>query len=732
MGTLQKLVKRFWLKGKKTDNKGMTLVELICAMAVLGLIGTAVGSVMVVSARNYQRGNNEVTLQQEAQMTANQLQSLVVDATEQIQYTCMAGSTEYDCVNETQAISYGAIAGGDRKLKIRQGEKLYVVAYQSANQQIVYTEYIVAADGSTTPVGDTEQLMTENVTAFSADLSDFAESRSLQLTLSLEKSSRTYSSSYTILARNGMVTTAAEAVAATITTEAELVLEPGQVYPLEAVVVGPADTGVTWTMSGNTSTSTVLTVNPSTGKMEIRVASDERAADISLMVKTTAKKEDGVTPQAQLPVAVHIRRVTAVTLSAVLESGSDMNAGAVYKITADVAGTYLNQVPATAYDADYKQPRDVQWSYIFTNNGYEVGGEDWSWESPSDYFEVLDYSEDGSVSSCYTRIRLKRNMENTLQLLVTAVATHPEGEITLADGVTTRQTNKTAIAYDHVFGNYWFFRNYHDYDGGKIKRGSDDSQGSFTAFGAIKGMLISQYGNGNYKACKYYRFREILSIDAVTGERTYGPWTTWLQTPQNVEDQDINLRPIVTSRFECNKNYQVQIKLCVYNAENGVVLWPSADIPESAYLIDAEVLRIKPTFTSWDFGFTDATQYGTADAPLLIERNGASSVEKALFAFSDCNSIKVDNIKDRIRGKIQKLEGGVWVDADSTEAGFVRNNDVCIAKFYQDGTYRVLVTAENVPYVTYNPATGSYVTGSKNYTLYDETDGSGIFYYKVQ
>ncbi|MBQ7780752.1 MAG: type II secretion system protein [Lachnospiraceae bacterium] len=730
MSTLQKVTKWIFEKKKKADNRGLTLVELVCAMAILGLIGTGVGSVLIVSANNYNRGNNEVTLQQEAQMTANQLENLVVDATEQIQYTCTVGGTEYDCVNEAQALSYGAIAGGDRTLKIKQGDRLYVVAYQSANQQIVYSEYIVAVDGSTSTVA-TNQLMTENVTAFSADLSGFAESRSLQLSLSLEKSGRTYSSSYTITARNGMVTTAAEAVAATITTESEIVLEPSQVYPLEATVVGPADTSVTWTMSGNTSSSTCLALNPSTGKMEIRIATDERASDLYLMVKTVAKKEDGVTPLAQMPVTVHIRRVTAVTLTGELESGTALSAGAVYKITANVSGTYLDQVPATAYDADYKETRDVQWSYLVTNNGYEVGGPDWSWELPSGYYTVLDSSEDGSVSSCYTRIRLERNLENTIQILVTAVATHPEGEVTLADGVTTRQTNKTAIAYDHVFGTYWLFRNYWDFNGGMIKRGSDDSQGSFTAFGALKGMLIAQYGNGDYKARKEYRYREIIYMDPVTGARTYGPWTSWVQTPQNVSDQDINLRPVVTSRFECNKDYQVQIRLSVYDTSNGNVLWPAADTPESAYLIDAEVLRIKPTFNSWDFGFTDATQYGTEAAPMVIAMNGATEVEKTLFSFSNCNSIKVDNIKDRVRGQIQKLEGGVWVDAGSS-AGFVRNNDVCIAKFYETGTYRVLITAENIPYVTYNPATDTYIEGSKNYNLYDEATGSGIFYYKVQ
>lgn len=734
MGTLQKVVKWITQREISKNNKGLTLVELVCAITILSIIGGAVSAVMIVSANNYNRGSNEVTLQQEAQMTANQLESLVVDATEQIKYTCTVGGTEYECINEADALSHGAIVGGDRALEIKQGNRLYVVAFQSANQRIVYSEYLVAGDGSKTAVA-TDQLMTENVTAFSADLSGFAESKSLQLNLSLEKSGRTYSSAYTITARNGMVTTAAEAGAATITTETEIVLEPSQVYPLEVTVVGPADTSVTWSMSGNTSSNTVLVTNPTTGKMEIRIGTDETAADILLMVKTVAKKEDGVTPLAQMPVAVHIRRVTAVTLTAVLESGTNLCAGAVYKITANVSGTYLDQVPASIYDADYKETRNVQWSYIATENGYIVGSPEWTGtEMVDDYFVVLDYSEDGSVSSCYTRIQLKKNLETTRQILVTAVATHPEGEITVenAEGVTTTsQTNKTAIAYGHVFDTYWLFREYYIFDGGMIKRGSDDSQGNFTSFGAIQGMLITQYGNGSYRARKEYRFREIISMDPVTGARTYGPWTSWVQTPQNVSDYDINLRPIVTSRFECNKDYQVQIRLSVYDSDDGDVLWPVEGTPQSAYLIDSEVLKIKPTFSGWDFGFEDLPQAGSQEAPMQIEMNGAEFVEKTLFTFSNCNSIKIDNIKGRTRGVVQKLVDGVWVDAGESIT-YIRNDDACVIKFYETGSYRVLMTAEGIPYVTYNPATDTYYTVYKNYDLYNETTGIGIFYYEVQ
>ena len=72
-------MKRAWTK--KHDNRGLTLVELLCSIAILSVLAVAVGSVLVVSAKNYQRGTSEINLQQEAQLTANQIAELIIDTT---------------------------------------------------------------------------------------------------------------------------------------------------------------------------------------------------------------------------------------------------------------------------------------------------------------------------------------------------------------------------------------------------------------------------------------------------------------------------------------------------------------------------------------------------------------------------------------------------------------------------------------------------------------------------
>ncbi len=74
-------MKRLMKGWKKLGNRGLTLVELICAIAILSLVGTTVGGILIVSAQSYDNGMNEVELQQEAQMVVNQINDLIIDTT---------------------------------------------------------------------------------------------------------------------------------------------------------------------------------------------------------------------------------------------------------------------------------------------------------------------------------------------------------------------------------------------------------------------------------------------------------------------------------------------------------------------------------------------------------------------------------------------------------------------------------------------------------------------------
>ena len=64
----------------KLNNKGYSLVELMLTLFIFGLVMVGVGMIMRTTSASYKSGNAEVTMQTEAQILANQVEELLVDA----------------------------------------------------------------------------------------------------------------------------------------------------------------------------------------------------------------------------------------------------------------------------------------------------------------------------------------------------------------------------------------------------------------------------------------------------------------------------------------------------------------------------------------------------------------------------------------------------------------------------------------------------------------------------
>ena len=53
------------------DDRGMSLVEVLCAVAIFSLVAAVIAGVVTVSARIYRNGVSQTSLQQEAQYLSN-------------------------------------------------------------------------------------------------------------------------------------------------------------------------------------------------------------------------------------------------------------------------------------------------------------------------------------------------------------------------------------------------------------------------------------------------------------------------------------------------------------------------------------------------------------------------------------------------------------------------------------------------------------------------------------
>ena len=68
------------LTQKETDNRGITLVELLVSIAICVIVIGSIVYFMSYSSRNYKNASEDVSLQTEAQTILNQLNSLIMEA----------------------------------------------------------------------------------------------------------------------------------------------------------------------------------------------------------------------------------------------------------------------------------------------------------------------------------------------------------------------------------------------------------------------------------------------------------------------------------------------------------------------------------------------------------------------------------------------------------------------------------------------------------------------------
>lgn len=399
MNWFSKMVHQMY--GRRRDNRGLTLVELICAIAIFSVVATAAGSVLVVSARNYQRGAVEAELQQVAQLAVNQIEDLIIDAN-------------------------AAPGSGAHNLRIEKDGILYEVYLESAERQLQYREYTVGPDG-VTPSSES-QLLADNVDVFNVDMSQFAKNGNVLLHLELSNQDRTYAADFTITSRNGRYAGSTSSFGASIDVVKELVLEPGESYEFPLSVAGNLlNDAVDWTVSQNTSGSTKVEATDA-GKYKISVGLDETAETVMFTVST--QELNGAIPYAFQTVKVHVRRVNSVNISAEKNNTN-------YTLTASVGGTNLASMAGVPTDdllTNYVDPYKVKWEYFITDFSGAFTG-----ENVSNY--ISNIVENGLTTS----FNITGEFDE-FNLLVRATALHPDG------------ANKTHLDYGDVYGEWTLYK----------------------------------------------------------------------------------------------------------------------------------------------------------------------------------------------------------------------------------------------------------------------------------
>ncbi len=429
-----------WLRRMQKNHKGFTLIELICTIAIFSIVVTGVGSAMVISARNYQHGNAELDLQQQAQITANLLTNLIID------------SNPDSIVVESE----GTV------LKVTKESTIYTIS-QSGNRLI----YSIDPDPDPNPEGN---VLAEHVATTDGFKVINVSGGNVDFRLAFETGDNRFASDYHVTPRNGMSDGGTEmSGAVSLYVENRLILEPGQTYDLNVNVSGTAEQGF---MLGDTITGITALAGTEDEKTKINAVESSRCVRLEIGLNERGPIHFEVVsradPSVKMPVDVLIRRVENISVNGFMTGGAVNMAGAKYKVIGPISGTNLDKENGAWYDVDYKDPYKVGWKIEYSNA--EDPSSIWS-----DYFDI-NYGMDGKIP--YAIVTSKRDMTPSCRLRIICTALHPEGKHPVGMAPFLEEgfsTNKTDKKYSTVSG-YWELK-YHGWGRmGTINMGLDPEE----------------------------------------------------------------------------------------------------------------------------------------------------------------------------------------------------------------------------------------------------------------
>lgn len=193
------------INGRKLNNLGFTMVEILIAMAILGVVSLTIYSFMMTGSRFYQRSSADADIQSEAQLVANAISDLIIDCEVNISYD--------EQISNSVNGSGGNVYAQGKTLEIsntnyqflifHDGKRLFYLERRPdpANPS-VYEAYNI----------DNAELLAENITAFNVDLSRVSGQGKgkniVTFTMTYESGGRSYSGNYQVNLRNAVTVSA--------------------------------------------------------------------------------------------------------------------------------------------------------------------------------------------------------------------------------------------------------------------------------------------------------------------------------------------------------------------------------------------------------------------------------------------------------------------------------------------------------------------------------------------
>lgn len=663
---------KLFRRRRKGNNKGLSLVELVCAVAIFGVIVAAVGSVMIVSAQNYSQGTYEIDVQQEAQTTTNLIGNLIVSA-----------DTAY--FNSALAMPLLRIDESD--------DVAYEIEYDSLNGTLNYSEI----DKNTG--AEASGVLAENVVGFSTNLpataTDFSTDRNVEVSVSIEKGGRTYDASYSMTARNGS-SDSTVTDSAKIIVESEIVLEPGQTYELPVTVLGTIANKAFVSSKGNATDP--ITLSHGANSVTITVGTNATGT-IPIVISTVEKKEDGITPVATKDVSVKIRRIESVS-GVKSFTGSEGTLGSSYVMDFGFTGTNLEKVYGKDFDTNYVNPKQFAFSYSMT--GADAG------KTVMDYIDASTIVET-TIDDPEVSLSLKDSLPEGAKIAITCTALHTSG------------TNKSGLAYTSPALSKTLYIEMPRFSiNGAINRGNDDNGVEITISGSFLSDLNNTYDNV-VRIIEYYEATIDSNGNFIKGTKAFERRSD--RAGDDVEAGNrLAIRPADSNRLVPDQAYVIVTRVECYNAGSSTPVWPTSSTPTSEYMCE---FPLSPLSLSYD---CHALNEGVQSNYLQVTKG--TNVDLDILCVGLDLSRYQNNIKWDVQRKTSASDSysGSYTNLScSCSSNGATDGSGKMNLFFQEtGYYKFSAKLSNYNYYDYDGVTSK----TANCTLNDGTD-VGVVYIRV-
>lgn len=377
---------RRYFKDHHVNNKGFSLVELMIAVALVAIVGTAVFGFMSVGAKTFTSTSSDVNLQSESQLAFNQMQDIIIDTAVGIDYMYAPAGADPDVLtnyNKVMMEDAATATAAGKKLVMYNTDRVYELTWKRdtadpVQSKLYYSEFGALHTGSNTIERDmsniyaNNELMAEYITDFKVDLSRMKEKRIVRIETTYEKGNKEYSSSHNITLRNKPVSgneippyvePVPVALMGAIHGPTEIYIKPGETFDISTPYYQEDSNGAVYhnTLYFDVVNGTDKATNTAISPSGVLYVSQGQKKDFTISISSTVSSHSYST-------TVHIMRVTGITITPTTTSILDeTGTGRVYdnlikdeefELSASVYGDNIDETSITGSTVD----KNVSWA----------------------------------------------------------------------------------------------------------------------------------------------------------------------------------------------------------------------------------------------------------------------------------------------------------------------------------------------------------------------------------